>query len=114
MRNNVLTMMFSACVLAAPSCGAPSQDGKDAPRPKRGSVELGKGSGAQTDGGRADELNRLFGKVVEAVTPSVVSVTTEKKWSAQSQQFNNPLFEFFGMPQQPMPEDKSPKRNIPL
>ncbi len=49
------------------------------------------------------------------MTPSVVSITTEKKWTPQSQQMqNNPLFEFFGMPQPTMPEDKSPKRNIPL
>ena len=96
------------------SVSAAEKDSKDATRPKRGSIELGKGPGAQSDAAKVDELNRLFGKVVEAVTPSVVSVTTEKKWVAQQQQQINPLFEFFGMPQQPMPEDHSPKKNIPL
>jgi serine protease Do len=60
-------------------------------------------------------LNGAFSKVVEAVAPAVVSVTTEKKWSERSQQFNHPFFEFFGMPegQQP-PESQGPKKNIPL
>ncbi len=107
---------LTVCVFSAilPLTGF-SKDSKESARPKRGSIELGKGAGAQTDGGKVDELNRLFGKVVEAVTPSVVSITTEKKWSQQQQLQQNPLFEFFGMPQQPnAPEDNSPKRNIPL
>ncbi len=109
------TRLFALCALTPIAFAAPAKDSKEEPRPKRGSIELGKGSAAQTDPAKVDELNRLFGKVVESVTPSVVSVTTEKKWSAQQQQLNNPLFEFFGMPQQPGgPEDKSPKRNIPL
>ncbi len=109
------TRLLTVCILgSAVFAAAADQDSKDAPRPKRGSIELGKGAGAQNDPARVDELNHLFGKVVEAVTPSVVTITTEKKWSAQQQLQNNPLFEFFGMPQQPEPEDKSPKRNIPL
>jgi len=109
------TRLLTVCILsAAVFAAAADSDSKDAPRPKRGSIELGKGAGAQNDPAKVDELNRLFGKVVEAVTPSVVTITTEKKWSAQDPQQNNPLFELFGMPQQPAPEDKSPKRNIPL
>jgi serine protease Do len=94
-----------------------AQEGKDAkepPRPKRGTVELGKGAPAQTDQKKVDELNNLFVKVVEAVTPGVVSVTTEKKWSPQPPQINNPFYEFFGMPPPPVPEERGPRRNIPL
>jgi serine protease Do len=75
---------------------------------------LGKGAPAQTDPRRVEELNNIFVKVVEAVAPGVVSVTTEKKWSPQPQQFNNPFYEFFGMPQPPVPEERGPRRNIPL
>jgi len=111
-----LPRIFWAVTLAAlTAIGAPAKDSKEAPRPKRGTIEIGKGSPAQTDPGKVNELNGLFGKVVESVTPSVVSITTEKKWTAQMQPFNNPLYEFFGMPQQPGgPDDRSPKRNIPL
>lgn len=110
-----LTRLLSICALSAAVFATAADKDSKTPRPKRGSIELGKGAGAQTDAAKADELNRLFGKVVEAVTPSVVSITTEKKWSQQQQQLQNPLYEFFGMPQQPnAPEDKSPKRNIPL
>jgi serine protease Do len=91
-----------------------AQDSKEPPRPKRGAVELGNGAGAQTDPKRVEELNNLFVKVVEAVVPGVVSVTTEKKWTQQQPQINNPFYEFFGMPVPPVPEDKGPRRNIPL
>ena len=84
-------------------------------RPKRGSIELGKGARAQTDPAQVTALNGLFGKVVESVNPSVVSITTEKKWTPQpAQPFDNRLYEFFGLPQPQMPDDKTPKRNIPL
>jgi serine protease Do len=100
-----LTLAFSTAL---------AQDAKEPPRPKRGTVELGRGVPAQTDPKKVDEANSLFIKVVEAVAPGVVSVTTEKKWSPQQQQFNNPFFEFFGMPQPQVPEDKGPHRNIPM
>lgn len=90
------------------------QDSQSPPRPKRGTVELGKGAGAQTDPKRVEELNNLFVKVVEAVVPGVVSVTTEKKWTPQPPQVNNPFYEFFGMPVPQAPEEKGPRRNIPL
>jgi serine protease Do len=94
---------------------ASAQESKEDARPKRGTVELGKGPRAQTDAAKVAELNGLFGKVVESVTASVVSITTEKKWSAQQQQqFNNPFYEFFGIPRPPVPDDRTPKRNIPL
>ncbi len=91
------------------------KDSKEEARPKRGSIDLGKGKPAQSDQAKIDLLNGVFTKVVEAVAPSVVSVNTEKKWSEKERQFNHPFFEFFGQPQQPGgPEDNSPKRNIPL
>src|SRR5215217_167613 len=100
--------------LASAQEGKDGKEGADA-RPKRGSVELGKGSRAQTDAAKAAEINNLFGKVVESVTPSVVSITTEKKWSAQQQQqIPNPFYEFFGIPQPPAPDERTPRRNIPL
>jgi serine protease Do len=111
--HNVRFKAFLIAGLLSVAALAADKDSKDS-RPARGSVELGKGPGAQTSGSKVDELNNLFGKVVEAVTPSVVTITTEKKWAPQQQQFNNPLFEFFGMPQPEAPEDRSPKRNIPL
>ncbi len=83
-------------------------------RPKRGSIELGQGKGASTDADAVDKINRLFEKVVEAVSPSVVSVTSEKKWSKEQPGQNNPLYEFFGMPMPPQPEDKGPRKNLPL
>jgi len=96
-------------------CNAFAKDGdKPDARPKRGAIELGKGKGADTDGPAVDKFNALFSKVVEAVAPSVVSVTTEKKWSKQQPNLNNPFFEFFGMPVPPAQEDKGPKKNIPL
>jgi serine protease Do len=91
-----------------------AEEAKEPPRPKRGTLELGKGAPAQTDPKKVEELNNLFVRVVEAVTPGVVSVTTEKKWSPQQAQPNNPFFEFFGMPQPQVPEDRGPRRNIPL
>lgn len=92
-----------------------AEEAKEPSRPKRGAVELGKGAGAQTDPKRVEELNNLFVKVVEAVVPGVVSVTTEKKWTPQPPQINNPFYEFFGMPPpQAAPEEKGPRRNIPL
>ncbi len=103
-------------ILAASAATANAKnDGDASKRPKPGSIALGMGPGAQTDPQKVDALNQLFGKVVQAVIPSVVSVTTEKKWSQEPPQaLNNPLFEFFGMPQPNPPQDKSPKRNIPL
>ncbi len=98
--------LLAACVSAQDA----SQ--KDA-RPKRGTVELGKGPGAKTDPRRVEEYNDLYIKVVETVTPGVVSVTTEKRWTPQQQLPPNPFFEFFGMPQ-PAPESQGPRRNIPL
>lgn len=93
---------------------APAQESKEPPRPKRGSVELGKGAAARIDRKLVDELNEIYVKVVEAVTPGVVSITTEKVWTAQQQQFNNPLYEFFGIPQPRVPDERGPRRNIPL
>ena len=100
--HNVRFKAFLIAGLLSVAALAADKDSKDS-RPARGSVELGKGPGAQTSGSKVDELNNLFGKVVEAVTPSVVTITTEKKWAPQQQQFNNPLFEFFGMPQPEAP-----------
>lgn len=94
--------------------GKAKEGDKGEARPKRGSVELGKGKGAATDAAQVDKLNSLFAKVVESVGPSVVSVTSEKKWSKQAVNPNNPFFEFFGMPMPPQQEDKSPKKNIPM
>lgn len=121
-----------------------AKDSKEEARPKRGSLDLGKGKTAQTDQSKIDLLNGVFTKVVEAVAPCVVSVNTEKKWVEQQPQFNHPFFEFFGIPDQgqggPGPGrggpggqggqgpggqgpgrgpgdqggDNSPKRNIPL
>jgi serine protease Do len=105
-----VSLFMAASLVSA----APAQDSKEPPRPKRGSIELGKGAQAQTDAKRVEELNNIYVKVVEAVAPGVVSVSTEKKWSPQQQQFNNPLYEFFGMPQPRMPEERGPRRNIPL
>ena len=94
---------------------AHAADDSKAIRPKRGTIELGKGARALTDPAQVNQLNGLFSKVVESVSPSVVSITTEKKWSAQQMQpFDNRLYEFFGIPQPQMPDDKAPKRNIPL
>ena len=111
-RRLLIAVLFAAASVA--SVASYANDTKEPPRPKRGSVELGKGAPAQTDPKRVDELNGLFVKVVEAVAPGVVSITTEKKWSPQPQPFNNPFFEFFGMPQPPVPEERGPRRNIPL
>jgi serine protease Do len=95
--------------------GIHAKDAKEEPRPKRGSLDLGKGKPAATDAAKIELLNGAFGKVVESVSPCVVSVNTEKKWSERDKQMQHPFFEFFGMPNQPGgPEDNSPKRNIPL
>ncbi|HEX2613096.1 MAG TPA: Do family serine endopeptidase [Fibrobacteria bacterium] len=104
-------------VLAAGAFAEEAKDAKEAPRPKRGTVELGKGAAAQTDPKKVAEMNDVFVKVVEAVVPGVVSVTTEKKWTPQQQMPQNPFFEFFGMPQPQAPEDQGqggPGRNIPM
>ena len=58
----------------------------EAARPKRGSLDLGKGKPAQADAAKIEMLNGAFAKVVEAVSPCVVSVNTEKKWSEQDKQ----------------------------
>jgi serine protease Do len=88
---------------------------KSDPRPKRGSIALGQGKGANTDGAAVDRINSLFSKVVESVSPSVVSVTTEKKWSNAQANPNNPFYEFFGMPMPPQAQEApGPKKNIPL
>lgn len=110
-RTGALALVLAA--LLVPLSAASAQENKEA-RPKRGSVELGKGAAAQTDPRRVDEINNLFVKVVEAVAPGVVSITTEKRWSPQQQQFNNPFYEFFGIPQPQVPEGSGPQRNIPL
>ncbi len=102
-----------AGVVFAATC-AVAQGDKDA-RPARGSVELGKGALAQTDPRRVNEYNDLYVKVVDAVTPGVVSITTERRWTPQQQrQQHNPFFDFFGIPQPRMPEERAPGRNIPL
>lgn len=114
--NRIGTALVLSLILGMGSATPWAKDGKEDPRPKRGSLELGKGKPAQTDAARIELLNGAFAKVVDAVAPAVVSVTTEKKWSERSQQLNHPFFEFFGMPeQQPgQPEAQGPKRNIPL
>ena len=98
--------------------GALAKDSKEDPRPKRGSLDLGKGKPAAVDAPKVELLNGAFGKVVEAVAPCVVSVNTEKKWSEQDKQMQHPFFEFFGGPppqggQDPQ-QDNSPKKNTPL
>lgn len=111
--NRIGTVLALSLLLGTPL--APwAKDGKEDPRPKRGSLELGKGRLPQTDGARTELLNGAFAKVVEAVAPAVVSVTTEKKWSERQEQFNHPFFEFFGAPPEQSPENQGPKRNIPL
>ncbi len=108
----IFSLLFSAVL---PGARVFAKDSKEELRPRRGSLDLGKGKSAQTDQAKVDLLNGVFTKVVDAVSPCVVSVNTEKKWSERDQQFNHPFFEFFGQPQQPGgPEDNSPKRNIPL
>lgn len=98
--------LASACVAA--------QDADDA-RPPRGSVELGKGEAARTDPRQVAEYNDLYVRVVEAVTPGVVSITTEKRWTQQDQRRQqNPFFDFFGIPEHPVPGERAPGRNIPL
>jgi serine protease Do len=109
----VATVVIAASLVSVAFAQSESAT-KEPPRPKRGSVELGKGAQAQTDAKLVNELNGIYVKVVEAVAPGVVSITTEKKWSAQQQQFNNPLYEFFGMPQPGVPDERGPRRNIPL
>jgi serine protease Do len=105
-------LLLSLAFFLAPAHSA--DDSKEA-RPKRGTIELGKGARAQTDPAQVNQLNGLFSKVVESVSASVVSINTEKKWSAQPQMpFDNRLYEFFGIPQPQVPDDRAPKRNIPL
>ncbi len=112
-------LVVSLLLTAAAPHWALAKETKEESRPKRGSLDLGKGKPAPTDAAKLELLNGTFTKVVEAVTPSVVSVNTEKKWSDKDPQLNRPFFEFFGIPQQPQqqqqaPEDNSPKRNQPL
>lgn len=102
----LVVALLAACVSA--------QDAKKDARPKRGTVELGKGAAAKTDPRRVDEYNDLYIQVVEAVMPGVVSVTTEKRWTPQQQLPPNPFFEYFGIPQPQVPENQGPRRNIPL
>ncbi len=112
-----LTILFSGILPGAIAHAKDAPAPKEEARPKRGSLDLGKGKPAQTDAAKIELLNGAFAKVVEAVSPCVVSVNTEKKWSEQDKQMNHPFFEFFGMPNQPDgggQEDNSPKRNIPL
>lgn len=106
--------MAALLLLAVSSLSIAAEDAGEPPRPKRGAVELGKGAAAKTDPRAVEELNGVFVKVVEAVAPGVVSVTTEKRWSPQQQQLNNPFYEFFGMPPPGAPGDQGPGRNIPL
>src|SRR4051812_12346870 len=110
-----LLTMFLAGSLAA--TGVLAKEAKEDPRPKRGSLDLGKGKPAAVDAAKIEMLNGAFGKVVEAVSPCVVAVNTEKKWSERDNQAQHPFFEFFGIPNQPDQQqqpDNSPKRNIPL
>src|SRR4051794_11703139 len=93
-----LTVLIAGSLTAA---GIQAKEPKEDPRPKRGSLDLGKGKPAQTDAAKIELLNGAFGKVVEAVSPCVVSVNTEKKWSEQDKQMQHPFFEFFGMPNPP-------------
>ncbi len=108
------TLVLATAFTLGLASQASAQSGGDSPRPQRGSIELGKGAAAKTDRKLVDEINEIYVKVVEAVTPGVVSITTEKIWSAQAQQFNNPLYEFFGIPQPRVPDERGPRRNIPL
>jgi serine protease Do len=110
----VLTLFLAGSLAAS---GAFAKEAKEDPRPKRGSLDLGKGKPAAADAAKIELLNGAFGKVVEAVSPCVVAVNTEKKWSERDNQMQHPFFEFFGIPNQPNPQqqqDNSPKRNIPL
>jgi serine protease Do len=115
---SLLSVFVAGSLALSPGHAKDAKDAKEDPRPKRGSMDLGKGKPAQTDAAKIELLNGAFGKVVESVAPGVVSVNTEKKWSEQDKQMQHPFFEFFGMPNQPGgpggPEDNSPKRNIPL
>jgi serine protease Do len=114
-RSRISTALALTLLLGAPLSPWAAKDAKEDPRPKRGTLDLGKGKLPQTDAARIDLLNGAFAKVTEAVAPAVVSVTTEKKWSERDQQFNHPFFEFFGMPEgQQAPEAQGPRKNIPL
>ena len=113
--NRIGTALILSFLVGAPAAPWAAGPAKEEARPKRGSLDLGRGKLPQTDPARIEMLNGAFAKVVEAVAPAVVSVTTEKKWSQREQQFNHPFFEFFGMPNpQEAPESQGPKRNIPL
>jgi serine protease Do len=111
----LLTLLLAGSLTAS---GALAKEAKEDPRPKRGSLDLGKGKPAAVDAAKIDLLNGVFGKVVESVSPCVVAVNTEKKWSERDNQMQHPFFEFFGIPnqqdQQQQQPDNSPKRNIPL
>ena len=96
-RTRISPVLALTFLLGAPLSPWAAKETKEDPRPKRGSLDLGKGKLPQTDAARIDLLNGAFAKVTEAVAPAVVSVTTEKKWSERDQQFNHPFFEFFGI-----------------
>lgn len=108
-----LTLLLAGSLAAS---GVMAKEAKEDARPKRGSLDLGKGKPASVDVAKIEMLNGAFGKVVEAVSPCVVAVNTEKKWSERDNQAQHPFFEFFGIPNQPDQQqpDNSPKRNIPL
>ncbi len=114
--NNLALGLIISSGLCGMAMAAKDTKEKEDPRPKRGSLDIGKGHPAQTDESKIDQFNSFFTKVVDHVSPAVVSVNTEKKYSERDQQLNNPLYEFFGIPQQPQqaPESNGPKRNIPL
>src|SRR5215217_3769124 len=95
---SLLSVLIAGSLALAPGHAKDAKDAKEDPRPKRGSIDLGKGKPAQTDAAKIELLNGAFGKVVEAVSPCVVSVNTEKKWSEQDNQMQHPFFEFFGIP----------------
>ncbi len=101
-------------VTASEKPGRPDKEKIAEERPKRGSIELGKGKPVRPESSVLDQINRAFAKVVEEVAPSVVSVNSEKEWSKAEAEPNNPFLEFFGMPPPQNPEQSGPKRNIPL
>src|SRR5690606_10550002 len=59
----VLSLLLAGSL---PGAAVFSKEAKEPPRPKRGSLELGKGKPAQTDPARIEMLNGAFSKVVEA------------------------------------------------
>ena len=59
--HNVRFKAFLIAGLLSVAALAADKDSKDS-RPARGSVELGKGPGAQTSGSKVDELNNCLNK----------------------------------------------------